>query len=216
MGVASLAINALAARTMGPAGRGSLALFLQLTYLANLLAMAGTDRSYSATVPLGRGARNAAADVLRLVAPCGLVVLLLFSPVVYAAGAHGADGADGGLLVLSGFAITTSALLSAQILRTGAAAAGVVHPPTSSPPWSDSCPSWPPRPCSRCPGSSPQEPGCWHTAWPSPPTYRRCSSRWSPIWSSYPVTAPPGRRWDPPSPTAVVPYSPSCRASSHD
>ncbi len=122
VGVASLAINAMAARTMGPAGRGNLALLLQITYVANMLAMAGTDRSYPATVARDRGPRQAVADMLRLVTPTAVVVVLATVPVVVAL----AD--DGALVAVAGFVATAAALVAVAMLRTGAAASAVVWP----------------------------------------------------------------------------------------
>ncbi|MEW2443233.1 lipopolysaccharide biosynthesis protein [Micromonospora marina] len=124
-GAASLAINAMAARSMGPAGRGSLALLLQLTYLANMLAMAGTDRAYPATAPLGRDIRQTSADALRLVISPGLLVLLAAAPIAYALGGNGRGT---GLVTVIGCTLTIGALLTAAALRTGAAAAGVTRP----------------------------------------------------------------------------------------
>ncbi|WP_435148195.1 lipopolysaccharide biosynthesis protein [Micromonospora aurantiaca (nom. illeg.)] len=124
-GAASLAINAMAARSMGPAGRGSLALLLQLTYLANMLAMAGTDRAYPATAPVGRDIRQTSADALRLVILPGAVVLLAAAPIAYALGGNGRGT---GLVTVIGCMLTIGALLTAAALRTGAAAAGVTRP----------------------------------------------------------------------------------------
>ncbi|RIV39636.1 lipopolysaccharide biosynthesis protein [Micromonospora radicis] len=125
VGVASLAINVLAARSMGPAGRGNLALLLQIAYVANLLAIAGTDRSYPATVVAGRGVRGTSLDTLRLVAPAAAVVLLVAGPVVYAIGT---DASTGAMLVVAGFTVSACALLGTAALRTGAAASGAVRP----------------------------------------------------------------------------------------
>ena len=125
VGAASLAINALAARTMGPSGRGSLALLLQITYLTNMIAMAGTDRSYPATVRHQPTARRAAADTLRLVVPSATVGLVATAPIVHAIGGGAPNGA---LLAVAGFTVTASALVTASTLRTAAAATGVVRP----------------------------------------------------------------------------------------
>ncbi|MGC5052964.1 lipopolysaccharide biosynthesis protein [Micromonospora sp. DT48] len=125
VGFASLAINAMAARSMGPAGRGNLALLLQVAYLANMLAIAGTDRSYPATVPLGRGVRNTSIDMLRLVSPSAVVVIVMATPIVYAIGS---DTPTGGLLAVTGFLVSAIVLVVTASLRTGAAAAGVVRP----------------------------------------------------------------------------------------
>lgn len=125
VGAASLVINAMAARTMGPSGRGSLALLLQITYLTNMIAMAGTDRSYPATVRHQPSARHAAGDTLRLVVPSAAVCLVAAMPVVAAVGGGARNNP---LLIVVGFAVTASALVTAAALRTAAAAAGVVRP----------------------------------------------------------------------------------------
>lgn len=124
VGAASLAVNAMAARTMGPSGRGNLALLLQITYLTTMIAMAGTDRSYPATVAHQPSARRAAADTLRLVVPSAAVGLVAAAPVVTAV-----SGAPSNpLLTVASFAVTACALVAASALRTAAAAAGVVRP----------------------------------------------------------------------------------------
>lgn len=124
VGAASLVINILAARSMGPAGRGSLALLLQLTYVVNLLAVAGSDRSYPATVPLGRAVRDATADMLRLVAPAAAVAMAALIPVVVLID----TGTPHQLAVLSGFLLVATVLALNSALRTGAAASGVPRP----------------------------------------------------------------------------------------
>lgn len=124
-GAASLAVNAMSARAMGPTGRGSFALLLQVTYLANLIAMAGTDKSYLATVPLGRSARGAAADALRLVIPPALLVSVAVAPVVYALGS---GTPAGGLATVASCLFTGVTVLTAATVRTGATAAGILRP----------------------------------------------------------------------------------------
>lgn len=121
---ASLVINAMAARTMGPGGRGQLALLLQITYLATMLAMAGIDRSYPATVPLQRSIRNAAVDTLRLVAPSTAVVLAVVVPLGYALGSAAPSSR---VLTAVGAAAVTAAMVAVAALRTGSAAAGSVR-----------------------------------------------------------------------------------------
>ncbi len=125
VGAASLIINALAARSMGLDGRGMLALLLQVTYLANMLAVAGTDRSYPATVPIGRSVRGTSADTLRLMAPSAVAVLLIAAPIVHTIGGRWSGG---GLLTVAAFALTTIVLVATASLRTGAAASGDVRP----------------------------------------------------------------------------------------
>ena len=124
VGAASLAVNAMAARTMGPSGRGNLALLLQITYLTTMIAMAGTDRSYPASVPHQPSARRAAADTLRLVVPSAAVGLVAAAPVVTAIGGR----SNNAVLTVAGFAVTVCALVTALALRTAAAAGGVVRP----------------------------------------------------------------------------------------
>lgn len=45
----ALAVNVLSARYLGPSARGQLALYLQICYSANLIALLGRNRSYLAT-----------------------------------------------------------------------------------------------------------------------------------------------------------------------
>lgn len=47
----ALVINVLSARGLGPSARGELALYLQICYSANLIALLGRNRSYLATSP---------------------------------------------------------------------------------------------------------------------------------------------------------------------
>ncbi len=46
----ALVVNVFAARTMGPGGRGELAVFLQAGYLLTVIGLAGIDRAYPASV----------------------------------------------------------------------------------------------------------------------------------------------------------------------
>jgi O-antigen/teichoic acid export membrane protein len=64
----ALVINVLSARAMGPDGRGQIALFLQVSYVLAVVALAGVDRSYPATAS-GVGFHQAVRDTRRLVAP---------------------------------------------------------------------------------------------------------------------------------------------------
>jgi O-antigen/teichoic acid export membrane protein len=81
--LASLAINIVAARTMGPEGRGALALALQLAYVATALCTLGVDKAYPAVRPHGRqpDLNSAQGDLVRLVVTptaicCGLVAVI--------------------------------------------------------------------------------------------------------------------------------------------
>jgi O-antigen/teichoic acid export membrane protein len=81
--LASLAINIVAARTMGPEGRGTLALALQLAYVVTTLCTLGVDKAYPAVRPHGQqpDLKSAHGDLVRLVvAPtaicCGLVAVV--------------------------------------------------------------------------------------------------------------------------------------------
>jgi len=120
MAACSLLINVMAARTMGPAGRGHLALLLQLAYVANLISLAGTDRSYPATVARQPMVRRAFVDVTRLVLPSTGIVLVLAVPIAYAIGGTGTAG----VVTAAGFLMTLAALVCSCALRTGATAAG--------------------------------------------------------------------------------------------
>src|SRR5690606_28581200 len=95
---------------------------LQITYVVNLAAMAGTDRSYPATVARELGPRQAAAYILRLVTPTAVVVLLATVPVIVAL------SDDSTPVAIVGFVATATALVAVSMLRTGAAASAVVWP----------------------------------------------------------------------------------------
>ncbi|MCM0675383.1 polysaccharide biosynthesis C-terminal domain-containing protein [Micromonospora phytophila] len=122
---ASLLINVLAARTLGPAGRGNVALLLQVGYLTNMLAMAGTDRAYPVMIPPQRGALAATGDAIRLVLPSGAIFLLASIPLVFTIGAGTSSGA--GLTVVA-FLVAALAMVAGGAVRTAAAASGVAGP----------------------------------------------------------------------------------------
>ncbi|MGS2618168.1 lipopolysaccharide biosynthesis protein [Micromonospora sp. LZ34] len=125
VGAASLLINALAARAMGPTGRGNLALLLQVTYVCNIVALAGTDRAYPASVSPGRSPITATTDALRLILPSTVVVLAVSLPFVFMIGAGTSSG--GGLTLLA-FLVAALAMMAGAAVRTGAAASGVAGP----------------------------------------------------------------------------------------
>jgi O-antigen/teichoic acid export membrane protein len=87
---ASLVVNVVAARGMGPAGRGALAFFLQLTYVGSALSMAGADRALPALRRPTPGLRTAEGEVLRLLLPS--FVLSAVAALVWAVGSSEADG----------------------------------------------------------------------------------------------------------------------------
>jgi O-antigen/teichoic acid export membrane protein len=122
---ASLLINVLAARTLGPAGRGHIALLLQVAYLTNMLALAGTDRAYPVLIPAGRSALAATGDAIRLVTPSGLLLLTAAVPVVAVVGAGTPD--DTGLTVTA-FVVAAVALIAGGAVRVAAAASGTAGP----------------------------------------------------------------------------------------
>src|SRR3954468_24584816 len=74
----ALVVNVLAARALAPAGRGELALLLQVAYLGSLLLLLGIDRSvvavFAGTAP--GTATRALLDLLLRPAGLGLVVAL--------------------------------------------------------------------------------------------------------------------------------------------
>ncbi|MET8908562.1 hypothetical protein [Micromonospora sp. NPDC004551] len=123
--IASVIINVLAARTLGPAGRGHIALLLQLGYLANMLSIAGIDRAYPVLIPPGRGPYLAVRDTTRLVAPIGAIILAVSVPVV---AVIGADTASGPWLTAAAFVIAAVALMSGGAVRTAAAASDLAGP----------------------------------------------------------------------------------------
>jgi O-antigen/teichoic acid export membrane protein len=72
----SLVANLLAARTMGPSGRGELAVFLQLAYLLAAIGMVGTDRAYLVARDRPPTMGEAISDVYGLVKPSVAVTAL--------------------------------------------------------------------------------------------------------------------------------------------
>jgi O-antigen/teichoic acid export membrane protein len=82
---AAFIINVLSARSLGPQGRGALALYLQISYLLGVLCLAGIDRSYPAS-QTGRdrpALREATGEVLRLtLVPTALSVGLTLAAAV--------------------------------------------------------------------------------------------------------------------------------------
>ncbi|WP_155945506.1 lipopolysaccharide biosynthesis protein [Micromonospora sp. CNB394] len=121
----SLVINVVAARTLGPAGRGNIALLLQLGYLVNMLGLAGVDRAYPVYVPEGRTARSATLDMLRLAGPGGVLVLITVLPLVWSIGAGSSSGP--GLTVIA-FTLAAIALVAGGAVRSAAAASGITGP----------------------------------------------------------------------------------------
>ncbi|HET6529217.1 MAG TPA: polysaccharide biosynthesis C-terminal domain-containing protein [Actinoplanes sp.] len=59
--------NLVAARTMGPAGRGELAVFLQVSYILSAVAMVGIDRAYLVAHSESPSVRAAAREIYGLV-----------------------------------------------------------------------------------------------------------------------------------------------------
>lgn len=74
-------VNILAARTLEPAGRGELALLLQIAYLSSLGLLLGCDRSVVA-VYSGRPVRTVTVAFLRLLARPSLIGVLCAAAVV--------------------------------------------------------------------------------------------------------------------------------------
>lgn len=81
--VVALAANVLASRTLQAAGRGELALLLQLAYLASLGIVLGTDRSLVA-VCTGAPIRQVARTQLRLLIRPSAVALVLAAAAIWA------------------------------------------------------------------------------------------------------------------------------------
>jgi O-antigen/teichoic acid export membrane protein len=114
-----LLVNVLAARSMGPAGRGGLAVFLQVAYLAGAACMVGIDRAYPATVSVTPTLAGALTDVLRLLRPstllmaaaCPPVALVLFGPALSSIG------------LAAAVAVIVAGLVGTCGLRTASAAA---------------------------------------------------------------------------------------------
>jgi O-antigen/teichoic acid export membrane protein len=113
--VASLLVNVLAARAMGPADRGRVALGLQVAYLGTAMALAGVDRAYLATALPGVRAGAALRDLRRLAVPGAAL-----AAVVCTAGLVLHPAAAGWLVAAYGVCVGNAAML---LVRTAAAAA---------------------------------------------------------------------------------------------
>ncbi|HWG98676.1 MAG TPA: polysaccharide biosynthesis C-terminal domain-containing protein [Pilimelia sp.] len=117
---ASLVVNVVSARVLGPAGRGELALLLQLGYVLQIFGVAGSDRAYPALAHPTPGLPAAARDLGRLVAPSllALVGACLLAGAALSVGGPVPPGYGPGLaaLVLAGVLLVT--------LRTASVAAG--------------------------------------------------------------------------------------------
>lgn len=74
---ASLAVNLLSARVLGPAGRGELGLYVLLAQVAALTAVFGVETGYPAVLDRRPALATAMADVIRLVRWPATAVLLL-------------------------------------------------------------------------------------------------------------------------------------------
>lgn len=68
-GLGALAVNVLSARSLGPGGRGQVALFLQLGVTAGVVLLAGVDRSYPASVTSRPTLGGAVRDLRGLALP---------------------------------------------------------------------------------------------------------------------------------------------------
>jgi O-antigen/teichoic acid export membrane protein len=79
---AALLVNIAAARALGPSGRGLLAFWLQLAYLAGSLSMLGIDRPYVAGYK--HGFSRSVGDMLRTLLPL-LVALLVLDSILWTA-----------------------------------------------------------------------------------------------------------------------------------
>lgn len=117
--VTALVLNVLAARTMGPAGRGEIAQVLQICYVVVAVAIAGADRAYpvlAADPPLAVAVRQTARLVRPGVVAVGGVCLLVW-PVLAVGGVR-----FGGSVAVLAVLVAGSAGMAA--LRAAAVAAG--------------------------------------------------------------------------------------------
>jgi O-antigen/teichoic acid export membrane protein len=117
---ASLATNVAAARTMGPGGRGQLALFLQVAYVLYVVGMAGTDRSYPASLTGVPSLPAAARDLRRLTTPTALLVMVACA----VAGPLLDDGSPAGAMYGAALGLVVLGNLLMCALRTATVAAG--------------------------------------------------------------------------------------------
>lgn len=122
----SLIVNVIAARAMGPDGRGALALYLQLSYVASAVLLLGIDRSFPAkSGPIARW-RQAYRQLVSLTAPgvalvAGVILLAtVFGSVTNLAGWPGLalfalTVGNSGLVGMRSSAMTTGRGLSLLI-----------------------------------------------------------------------------------------------------
>ena len=130
VGATALIINVLAARALEPAGRGELALGIQLSYLLSVLVLLGADRAYPVVADgkvdqahalddLGRLLRAPAAVVLLSCIAAGFALAWTFpQALLYAIGVA--------LLALAASAVVAVRAAAIASLRSGPYMAAVV------------------------------------------------------------------------------------------
>jgi len=118
--VGGLLVSVLSARTMGPFGRGQLALFLQVAYVANMFSMAGIDRAYPITAPQGLPSRTAVQEVGRLILSPTITTATMCLPIGFALGHR----AGGGAAAAAGLALLIFSFAAAGCVRIAATVAG--------------------------------------------------------------------------------------------
>jgi hypothetical protein len=106
----ALVVNVLAARALGPAGRGALALHLQITYIASAVLLLGRDRSFLATGVEGISLRSSTRQMISLL-PMPLTLSLIFSVAVGLA-FHSSGELEAAALVVGYILVVTGIMLS--------------------------------------------------------------------------------------------------------
>lgn len=123
MAAVGLFVNVAAARSMGPSGRGSLAVFLQLSYILATLCVAGLNRSYPAAVETRPSLGTALLDQRRLL----LVPIATIATLSLLVGLTPIAEGPAPLLAGLAMALTVAGVVVWNALRTAAVAAGTAR-----------------------------------------------------------------------------------------
>lgn len=119
IGVASLVVNLLSARVLGPVGRGELALYVQLALVASVFCVLGADQAYPAALTVRPTVQTAGRDVWRLIRWSTLLVA-----AAVASGVVIKNGATGdGWILCAGFVLYVTGLVLLQVLTAASVAA---------------------------------------------------------------------------------------------
>jgi O-antigen/teichoic acid export membrane protein len=116
----ALVVNVPAARALGPAGRGALALHLQITYIVSAVLLLGRDRSFLATVAEGGSLRSSTRQMISLLA-MPLTLSLVVSVALGLAFHSSVEGKTAALV--SGYVLVVTGIMLSRFDRSVAIAA---------------------------------------------------------------------------------------------